>query len=208
MTTKLRLPEINRYHDRTAPTPLVPVRVDDAGPTIWCKLEFLNPSGSTKDRIAGYILSKALRRGEIAPGGTVVEASSGSTSIAMALACAQLGLSFVAVMPEGVSRERRLMIQSYGGEVIFSPSGEGMRGALAGAAREAARRGGFSPLQFSNPDNSGPTGTRRRRRSLRRFRADASMPSSAAWERAGRSSGSVRDSAILVARSPPLPPGP
>ena len=155
MTTKLRLPEINRYHDRTAPTPLVPVRVDDAGPTIWCKLEFLNPSGSTKDRIAGYILSKALRRGEIAPGGTVVEASSGSTSIAMALACAQLGLSFVAVMPEGVSRERRLMIESYGGEVIFSPSGEGMRGALAGAAREAARRGGFSPLQFSNPDNAG-----------------------------------------------------
>jgi cysteine synthase A len=71
----MRLPEINRYHDRTAPTPLVPVRLDDAGPTIWCKLEFLNPSGSTKDRIATYILSKALRRGEIGPGGTVVEAS-------------------------------------------------------------------------------------------------------------------------------------
>ena len=64
----MRLPEINRYHDRTAPTPLVPVRLDDSGPTIWCKLEFLNPSGSTKDRIATYILSKALRRGEIAAG--------------------------------------------------------------------------------------------------------------------------------------------
>ena len=86
MTTKIRLPEINRYHDRTAPTPLVPVRLDDTGATIWCKLEFLNPSGSTKDRIASYILGKALRRGEIGPGGTVVEASSGSTSIAMALA--------------------------------------------------------------------------------------------------------------------------
>ncbi len=151
----MRLPEINRYHDRTAPTPLVPVRVDDAGPTIWCKLEFLNPSGSTKDRIASYILSKALRRGEISRGGTVVEASSGSTSISMALAAAQLGLCFVAVMPEGVSRERRMIIEAYGGEVVFSPRDEGIRGALTGATREATRRGGFSPLQFSNPDNPG-----------------------------------------------------
>ena len=123
MTTTIRLPELNRYHDRTAPTPLVPVQVDAAGPTIWCKLEFLNPSGSTKDRIATYILSKALRRGEIEPGGTVVEASSGSTSIAMALACAQLELSFVAVMPEGVSSERRMIIEAYGGQVVFSPRG-------------------------------------------------------------------------------------
>ena len=155
MSIRMRLPEINRYHDRTAPTPLVPVRLDDDGPTIWCKLEFLNPSGSTKDRIATYILSKALRRGEIAPGGTVVEASSGSTSIAMALASAQLGLHFVAVMPEGVSQERRMIIESYGGEVVFSGRSEGIRGALAGAALEASERRGFSPLQFSNPDNPG-----------------------------------------------------
>jgi cysteine synthase A len=155
MSTTLRLPEINRYHDRTAPTALVPVRLDEKGPTIWCKLEFLNPSGSTKDRIAAYILSKALRRGEIQPGGTVVEASSGSTSIAMALACAQLGLHFVAVMPEGVSQERRLIIRSYGGEVIFSPRALGIRGALTGAEQEARERGGFYPRQFSNPDNAG-----------------------------------------------------
>jgi cysteine synthase len=155
VTTKIRIPEINRYHDRTAPTPLVPVRLDETGPTIWCKLEFLNPSGSTKDRIATYILSKALRRREIEPGGTVVEASSGSTSIAMALACAQLGLYFVAVMPEGVSQERRMIIESYGGEVVFSPRSEGIRGALTGAAREANERAGFAPLQFSNPDNPG-----------------------------------------------------
>jgi cysteine synthase len=149
----MRLPEFNRYVDRTAPTPLVQVRLDASGPTIWCKLEFLNPSGSTKDRIANYILGKALRRGEIPSGGTVVEASSGSTSIAMALACAQLGLRFVAVMPEGVSQERRLIIESYGGEVVFTPRSQGMRGALSGAEREAAQRDGFLPLQFSNPDN-------------------------------------------------------
>ncbi len=150
-----RLPEINRYLNRTAATPLVPVQLDASGPVIWCKLEFLNPSGSTKDRIANYILSKALRRGEIRPGGTVVEASSGSTSIAMALAAAQMDIRFVAVMPEGVSQERRLIIQSYGGEVVFSPRAEGIRGAMVGAEREAAERGGFLPLQFSNPDNPG-----------------------------------------------------
>lgn len=151
----VRLPETNRYLDRTTPTPLVPVQLESSGPTIWCKLEFLNPSGSTKDRIANYILSKALRRGEIRPGTTVVEASSGSTSIAMALASAQMGLHFVAVMPEGVSLERRLIIESYGGEVVFTPREGGIRGALLGAEREAAERGGFLPRQFSNPDNPG-----------------------------------------------------
>lgn len=149
----LRLPEINHYLDRVAPTPLAPVRLDPEGPTVWCKLEFMNPSGSTKDRIANFILAKAMRRGEVRPGGVVVEASSGSTSIAMALACAQMGLRFVAVMPEGVSEERRLIIVSYGGEVVFTPRSEGIRGALDGAKNEARARGGFLPLQFSNPDN-------------------------------------------------------
>jgi cysteine synthase len=153
LNVNTRLPEINRYHDRTSPTPLVPVRLDGSGSTIWCKLEFLNPSGSTKDRIATYILSKALRRGEIKPSGTVVEASSGSTSIAMALASAQLGLQFVAVMPEGVSQERRIIIESYGGEVVLSPHASGIRGALDLAEREAIERKGYSPHQFSNPDN-------------------------------------------------------
>jgi cysteine synthase len=149
----VRLPDVNRYLDRVAPTPLVPVRLGPEGPAIWCKLEFLNPSGSTKDRIAAFILGKALRRGEIAPGGTVVDASSGSTSIAMALAAAQLGLRFVAVMPEGVSRERRQIIEAYGGRVVFTPRHEGIMGALAGAVRQAEVLGGYQPLQFSNPDN-------------------------------------------------------
>jgi cysteine synthase len=141
----VKLPATNRYLDRVTPTPLVPVQLDAAGPLVWCKLEFLNPSGSTKDRIANFILSKALRQREIVPGGTVVEASSGSTSIAMALAAAQMGLRFVAVMPEG----------AYGGEVVFSPQADGIAGSLAVAAQEAAERGGFQPLQFSNADNPG-----------------------------------------------------
>lgn len=160
MNTTHRLPDCNHYLDRIAATPLVPVKLDPAGPTIWCKLEFLNPSGSTKDRVAGYILHKAVRSGRVDPGGLVVEASSGSTSIAMALAAAQLGLRFAAVMPEGVSPERRLIIESYGGEVTFSPREAGILGALAGAATLAEERGAFLPLQFENPDNPGAHRTR------------------------------------------------
>ena len=153
MALNARLPEVNHYLDQPAATPLVPVHLDRSGPMIWCKLEFLNPSGSTKDRIANFILGKALRSGTVAPGGTVVEASSGSTSIAMALASAQMGLKFIAVMPEGVSLERRLIIESFGAEVIFSPRLEGVRGAMEAAVRVAGERGGFLPLQFSNLDN-------------------------------------------------------
>ena len=100
-----------------SPTPLVPVRLTEDGPTVWCKCEFMNPSGSTKDRIAAFILSKAWRDGVVQRGDVVVEVSSGSTSIAMAMVCARLGLQFIAIMPEGVSRERILMIQGFGGAV-------------------------------------------------------------------------------------------
>jgi cysteine synthase len=134
------------------PTPLVPVSLDD-GPVIWCKLDFLNPSGSTKDRIARYILGKAWRQGRLKAGDRVVEASSGSTSIAMAMACAQLGLGFLAVMPEGVSNERVLIIRAYGGTVRFTPKTDGVRGAIAEAERLAGE-GYFLPRQFSNPDNA------------------------------------------------------
>jgi cysteine synthase A len=135
-------------------TPLVPVALDDGQPPVWCKLEFLNPSGSTKDRVASYILLKAWREGVIGPGSLVVEASSGSTSIALALVCAQLGLRFLAVMPEGVSRERILIIRAYGGDVVLSSAADGIHGALATAERLARDRGAFATRQFENPDNA------------------------------------------------------
>jgi cysteine synthase A len=148
-----RLPEGHAYLHRLAPTPLVSVACD-GGPAIWCKLEFLNPSGSTKDRIARYIMEKAWREGRISAGSAVVEASSGSTSIAMALACAQLGMRFIAVMPEGVSNERVLIIRAYGGEIRLTPKSGGIRGAIAETERLAAETGAFLPRQFSNPDNA------------------------------------------------------
>ena len=154
MITAPSLPDHHNYYlNRLSPTPLVPVQLALGEPAIWCKLEFLNSSGSTKDRIARHILLKAWREGRI-ESGIVIEASSGSTSIAMALACAQLGLKFIAVMPEGVSNERVLMIRAYGGVIRLTPKKEGIRGALAETERLAAERRAFLPRQFSNPENA------------------------------------------------------
>ncbi|MCK4508864.1 MAG: pyridoxal-phosphate dependent enzyme, partial [Desulfuromonadales bacterium] len=88
MPTQVELPILSGLVESVAPTPLKPVQLHAELPPIWCKLEYLNPSGSTKDRIAAYILSKAWREGTIGPGSLVCEASSGSTSIAMAMVCA------------------------------------------------------------------------------------------------------------------------
>lgn len=148
------LPGCHRYLNRIAPPPLVPVRLDPALPPVWCKLEFLNPSGSTKDRIARFILEKAWRQGRVKCGDRVVEASSGSTSIALALACAQMGLRFLAVMPEGVSNERVFIIRAYGGDVKFTPAAAGIRGAIAEVERLGKEPGVFLPRQFANPDNA------------------------------------------------------
>ncbi len=136
-----------------APTPLVRVELDP-GAAVWCKLEFLNPSGSTKDRIARYILERAQSDGHLRAGDLVVEASSGSTSIAMALACAQMGFRFMAVMPEGVSNERTLMIRAFGGAIRMTPAAEGIRGALRESERVAAEQGAYLPRQFSNMRNA------------------------------------------------------
>jgi cysteine synthase A len=148
-----RLPAEGRFLQQIGPTPLVPVRLGDGEPLVWCKLELLNPSGSTKDRIARYMLEKAWRLGQVASGG-VVEASSGSTSIALALACAQMGLAFTAVMPEGVTAERLITIRAYGGRVDLVPRAAGMHGAVARAEALARETGAFYTRQFENPDNA------------------------------------------------------
>ena len=134
-------------------TPLVRVQLAERQPAIWCKLEYLNPSGSTKDRIARFILGKALRQRVIQPGGWVIEASSGSTSIALALASAQLNLKFLAVMPTGVSEERIRMIRAFGAEVELTPKEDGMSCAIDVARQRAQERHGFLTEQFCNPDN-------------------------------------------------------
>jgi cysteine synthase A len=90
----------------------------------------------------------------IAPGGLVIEASSGSTSIALAMASAQRGLRFLAVMPEGVSNERVLMIRGFGGQVELTAARAGVAESIARTEQLARELGGFLPRQFSNPDNA------------------------------------------------------
>jgi cysteine synthase len=138
----------------TASTPTVEIVTPDA-PPVWLKLEYLLPSGSTKDRLAAHVLTEAVAAGELTESSTVVEASSGSTSIALAMCCALLGVRFVAVLPEGASSERLLLIQRYGGQVRTSPGGEGMSGAISATESMAAEDPGvFLPRQFTNPANA------------------------------------------------------
>ncbi|HUP86032.1 MAG TPA: cysteine synthase family protein [Acidimicrobiales bacterium] len=133
-------------------TPTVPLEDEATGCTLWMKLEFLQPSGSTKDRLAAFVLGDAIRRGEVRAGTRVVEASSGSTSIALAMACAHLGLRFLAVMPDGVSTERVLIIRRYGGDVELVPGGPAAAIGRAEAIGADSRQV-FLPRQFANPGN-------------------------------------------------------
>jgi cysteine synthase len=130
-----------------ARTPTVACDDPASGCTIWLKLEYQLPSGSTKDRLAAHVLARAVAAGRVHEGTTVVEASSGSTSIAFAMACAALGVRFVAVLPEGVSNERLLIIRRYGGDWALVPAEGGMPGATADPDV-------FLPRQFTNPDNA------------------------------------------------------
>ena len=138
-----------------ARTPTVAWGDAPTGCTLWLKQEYQLASGSTKDRLASHVLSRAVGDGRVHPGTTVVEASSGSTSIAFAMACAALGVRFVAVLPEGVSNERLLIIRRYGGEWALVPAAGGMPGAIAESERMAAADPDvFLPRQFTNPDNA------------------------------------------------------
>lgn len=135
-------------------TPTVPLDDPATGCTIWVKLEYLQPSGSTKDRLAVFVLAQAIRAGAVREGSLVVEASSGSTSIAFAMVCARLGLAFRAVMPEGVSGERVAIIRRYGGEVVLTARDQGVAGAMAATEEMAAAAPHvYLPRQFANPAN-------------------------------------------------------
>ena len=143
--------------DRISGTSTPTVAIDDAESecTIWVKLEYEMPSGSTKDRIAARILGEAIKSGDLDDASVVVEASSGSTSIAFAMACAAVGVRFIAVMPDTVANERVLMVRRYGGEVVLTPAADGLPGALAETEAMAARDPHvFLPRQFSNPQNA------------------------------------------------------
>jgi len=132
------------------------VRINRLAPkhvTMYVKLEAANPGGSVKDRLALGIIEDAERRGLIKPGGTVVEATSGNTGIALALVCASRGYAFVAIMPESFSVERRQIMRAYGAKVVLTPAAERASGAVRLAEQLSKERGWFLARQFDNEAN-------------------------------------------------------
>ena len=135
-------------------TPVVRIqRLAPAGVTMYVKCEFFNPLGSVKDRLAIAIIEDAERRGELKPGQTVVEATSGNTGIALAMVCAVKGYPFVAVMVETFSIERRKIMRRLGARVILTPAAERGTGMVRKAAELAEKNGWFLARQFENPAN-------------------------------------------------------
>jgi cysteine synthase A len=112
--------------DTAGLTPLVKLNRVAAGmqPTIACKVEYFGPSGSVKDRILPYMVAQAEKRGELKPGMTIIEATTGNTGIATAMVGAAKGYKVIIVMPEGMSEERKKAIRAYGAELVFTPGAE------------------------------------------------------------------------------------
>ena len=136
-------------------TPLVRInRIIDSPATVAAKLEFYNPANSVKDRIGVSIIDAAEASGALKPGGTIVEATSGNTGIALAMVGAARGYNVVLTMPETMSKERRALLRAYGAELILTPGSEGMKGAVNRADEIVAERdGAILARQFANEAN-------------------------------------------------------
>lgn len=134
-------------------TPLVLLnRVTDGAPaTVYSKLEFYNPTASVKDRLAIEMVDSAERSGELKPGGSIVEATSGNTGIALAMVGAARGYKVILIMPDSMSMERRTLLLAYGAQLVLTPAAEGMRGAVSKAEEIALETGAVAVRQFANP---------------------------------------------------------
>ncbi|MBQ9148054.1 MAG: cysteine synthase A [Oscillospiraceae bacterium] len=122
---------------------------------ILAKLEYFNPAGSVKDRVALSMINDAEEKGILKPGATIIEPTSGNTGIGLALVAAARGYRAIIVMPDSMSMERRLLMSAYGAELVLTPGAAGMSGAIAKAEELAASiPGSFIPDQFNNPANA------------------------------------------------------
>jgi len=122
--------------------------------TVLAKLEYFNPAGSVKDRIAKAMIDDAEARGALKPGATIIEPTSGNTGIGLAAVAAARGYRIIIVMPETMSVERRQLMRAYGAELVLTEGSKGMKGAIAKAEELASEiEGSFIPGQFVNPAN-------------------------------------------------------
>ena len=140
-------------------TPLLELRqieqAEGLEATLLAKLEYLNPAGSAKDRVAKAMIDDAEAKGLLKPGSVIIEPTSGNTGIGLAVVAATRGYRTIIVMPDTMSMERRLLMSAYGAELVLTPGAKGMAGSIE-KAEELAREipGSFIPGQFDNPANA------------------------------------------------------
>jgi cysteine synthase len=128
-------------------------RFSSGAARIFAKLEFLNPGGSVKDRIARSMVADGEARGLLAPGGTIVEPTSGNTGVSLAMIAAARGYRCIVVMPEGYGRVKAKLMEALGAQVVRTPAADLMSGAIRRAEAIAREAGAFFPNQFANPVN-------------------------------------------------------
>ncbi len=145
----------NDITDVIGGTPLVRLnRINDSDANVYAKLEFNNPTASVKDRLAWGVVRAAERSGELQPGGTIVEGTSGNTGIALAAIGAARGYKVIIAMPETMSLERRALMRAFGAELVLTPGPDGMRGAVQKAQEiQAATENSILASQFENQAN-------------------------------------------------------
>jgi cysteine synthase A len=152
----LNLKAVNSITDLIGQTPLIRLhRVVNPGmANIFVKVEYFNPGGSVKDRIALRMVRDAEERGVLHSGGTIIEPTSGNTGIGLAMIAAARGYRLIVVMPDTMSVERRMLMSAYGAEFVLTPGSEGMNGAIKEAKRLVSENPDYyMPQQFENPAN-------------------------------------------------------
>jgi len=146
---------VNNITEVIGNTPLVKLNkvVPEGAADVYVKLEYQNPGSSVKDRIAFAMIEAAEAEGQLKPGDTIIEPTSGNTGIGLAMVAAAKGYKAVLVMPDTMSQERRTLLRAYGAELVLTPGAEGMKGAIAKANELKESKGHFMPQQFENMAN-------------------------------------------------------
>lgn len=137
-------------------TPMVQLQTaEDVVADVVAKIEYFNPGGSVKDRAAYHMIAQAEAKGQLYPGATIIEPTSGNTGVALAMIAAVKGYHVIMTMPESMSIERRMLLQAYGAQIVLTPAALGMNGAIEKAKELLAQiEGSFMCGQFDNEDNA------------------------------------------------------